>query len=96
MRFRIIDRKKFNRFILLTITTVSIFTFTVLSVFTSTTQGKEINDIVVVKKGQTIWNIAENINSNRDIREVIYDIKVINNLDTGTIYPGDRLFVPAY
>lgn len=48
----------------------------------------------LVQKGDTRWSIAEKTGFNVDIREIVYRIKVLNNLDSSTIYPGDVLLIP--
>jgi len=49
-----------------------------------------------VKKGDTIWNIAAKIDTDRDIREVVADIRQLNSGSTGMIYEGDVLCIPVY
>lgn len=50
---------------------------------------------VVVKKGDTIWQIAkENKGSNSDMEEAIYKIRKINNLKNPHLHPGQMLNVP--
>ncbi|MBR5227290.1 MAG: LysM peptidoglycan-binding domain-containing protein [Clostridia bacterium] len=51
-----------------------------------------------VLRGQTLWTIAENISMNydKDINEVIYDIKKLNNLEESVIYEGQLLNIPKY
>lgn len=98
MKLRIKDHKKFNRFIMLTIIffTVIIYSIIVLN-STNHAESKNINnESVIVKSGDTLWSIASNINSNRDIREIIYDIENINNLATSNIKPGDKILIPSY
>lgn len=47
---------------------------------------------IVVSKGDTLWSIASELNGN--IRENIYKIKKINNLETSYIYEGQELQIP--
>lgn len=49
---------------------------------------------VSVRPGDTLWEIAERYSINSDIREYIYNIKKINGLDSATIYPGQKLYIP--
>lgn len=49
-----------------------------------------------VLHGDTLWEIARNhLSPDQDIREVVYDIKKLNNMDTGFIYPGDIIKIPS-
>lgn len=51
--------------------------------------------IVIVKKGDTLWNIAKRYGpAHRDIREIVDDIKSANNIKD-LIFPGDVLYVPV-
>lgn len=51
---------------------------------------------IQVLQGDTLWNIAiEYLSPGDDIREVVYDIKKLNNMDTGYIYPGDIIKMPS-
>ncbi len=49
---------------------------------------------VMVKSGDTLWDIAEKYAVNTDIRKYIYEIRKINGLDDYTIFPGNILVLP--
>lgn len=49
---------------------------------------------VIVKEGDTLWNIASSHYESGDIRKHIYEIKKKNNLTSSAIYPGDVLYLP--
>ena len=50
---------------------------------------------VQVYSGDTIWSIAkENNHKNKDIRQYIYEIRKINNLNSINIKPGDTIKIP--
>lgn len=50
---------------------------------------------ITVCSGDTLWTIAsENIRNNDDIREFVYNIKKINNLNSAIINPGQELLIP--
>lgn len=50
---------------------------------------------VVVSEGDTLWSIAQECGSETEIRELIYEIKEINGLDSNDfIYEGMVLRVP--
>lgn len=52
---------------------------------------------VVVQPGETLWQIAnEHYDDSRDIRVVIHDIKIQNNLNNSIIQPGETLQLPQY
>lgn len=51
---------------------------------------------VVVTKGDTLWSIAEECNSETEIRELIYEIKEINNIGSNDfLFEGMVLYVPG-
>lgn len=48
-----------------------------------------------VIEGDTLWDIASiYLSPGEDIRKTIYEIKKINNMSSGYIYPGDVLKIP--
>lgn len=52
-----------------------------------------------VNIGETLWNIAADICNNNDdlyIKNVINDIKNINNLESPIIYEGQIIKLPIY
>lgn len=66
-------------------------------IFTYKVKGYENSNMktVIVSRGDTLWDIArEHTNKEYDIRNEIYSIKEINNLETSNIYPGQELIVP--
>jgi LysM repeat protein len=50
---------------------------------------------VTVQSGESLWGIAAEVAPERDPRDVIADIVQINNLNAGTVLPGQQLFVPV-
>jgi LysM domain-containing protein len=50
---------------------------------------------IVVQPGQTLWSIAKDVAPDRDIREVIYEIRQINGLDSAMVRSGQTLVLPA-
>lgn len=51
---------------------------------------------VVVKEGDTLWDIAKNaVGEKVDVREIIHDIITENGLENGNIQPGMHLKVKA-
>ena len=50
---------------------------------------------VTVMPGDTLWNIATAIAPDADTQQVIADIVSLNQLETATVQPGQRLAIPA-
>ncbi|MDD4066656.1 MAG: LysM peptidoglycan-binding domain-containing protein [Clostridia bacterium] len=99
-----ICRKGNNRIVRRNITIMTIITIMAcLLVFNSSTaiSNTEIKYIdYTVCHGDTLWSIAKivkenNINyKNKDIREIIYEIKELNNMEISNIYIGNKLTIP--
>jgi LysM repeat protein len=52
---------------------------------------------VVVKKGDSLWKIAEKYDNNKmDLRQYIYIIEKYNHLDNSVLQPGQRIILPVY
>jgi LysM repeat protein len=51
--------------------------------------------IHTVEQGQTLWEISKKYYPNKDPREIIYDVKQLNNIDS-IIYPGQQIMLPDY
>lgn len=57
---------------------------------------KEITPVnVVVREGDTLWEIAEKYGDGGDIRKYIYEIKKLNNMKDSEIIAGMVLQVPV-
>jgi len=50
--------------------------------------------LVRVNHGDTLWEIAGKYRGGTEIREYIYKIKKMNNLDSAVIYAGQTLKLP--
>lgn len=50
---------------------------------------------VVVKPGQSLWDIAVNVDPNADPRETIWVIEQLNGMKTADVLAGQELIVPA-
>ena len=68
---------------------------------TTSLSSSQINYIeYTVGSNDTLWSIASiikenNVNYNRtDIREIIYEIKKLNNKDTSAIIENEKLIIP--
>jgi LysM domain len=50
---------------------------------------------VTVDAGQSLWQLAKSIAPHSDPRDVISDILSLNGLDSGEVFPGQQLAIPA-
>lgn len=77
-------------FVLIIIISLNIVSFVAA---TEKDSAKYIEYTVVT--GDTIWYIAKNNNYiKKDIREVVWEIQKINNVEDSLIYPGQTLKIP--
>ncbi len=92
-------KSKFRFTIFVSTVIVLFFTLTTAVLGFSNASGLETQEYrtVVVKNGDTLWNIAsENCdNSDKDIRKTIYEIETINKLDSHYLQAGQELVVPV-
>ena len=52
---------------------------------------------VEVKSGDTLWNIASTYKpDNKDVREVVYDICTVNDMQADDLTTGQKILVPVY
>ncbi|HHV28681.1 LysM peptidoglycan-binding domain-containing protein [Acetivibrio mesophilus] len=84
------NKKRFFTFILFMLMGLT----AVISGATSTYGFREPSyKTITVRRGDTLWNIAEDYNKYGDIRKYIYDIMVLNDLEDCQIIEGMELRV---
>lgn len=85
MKLRIVNRKRFIR-------SIAIVMFLLIGLFNfSIAKSNEEAEIIsyTITPGETLWSIAKEYTpDNKDIRQTIYEIEKLNNLDNATIYAG--------
>lgn len=97
MKIKIVNKKKFIRSLILIISALFLIFLWVNYTYSKTEVSYKENYIL---KGDTLWSIAENeINTNKyyqnkDIRDVISDIKEINHLQDGNLTIGQKIVIP--
>ncbi len=90
IRYRLKNKKRF-----ITIILSFIIIIICASSFTVAAFSKPpIYQTVSVKPGDTLWEIADKYSQDTEIREYIYKIKAINDLDSANIYAGQKLYLP--
>lgn len=97
-KFKIVDKRKFNRFIIVSILLLTIFIYGIMALMTKKkVKSMEIknDDYIIVYSGDTLWDIAQKSSrKEEDLRKVVYGIKKANGLRSSNIYPGQVLFIP--
>lgn len=96
---KIVNKSKFIK-----TTSILALIICLIIIFSKTTYSKveiEYKESYIYK-GDTLWTIAKNeiennkYFENKDIREVVNELKTINNLSTSSLYEGNKLKIPQY
>lgn len=90
-RYVLKNRKRFYIFIM---TLAVIFSFIALAAAANGADFDEY-ETVVVKRGDTLWDLAERYCNGTDIRKYIDIVKSVNGLTESIIYEGDVLRMPV-
>ena len=95
---KIINKKKFTRMVFIMIGVIT-FIFFVFS-NTSLSKGEVKEKIIYISNGDTLWSIASDEKETnayyeqKDIRDIVYDIKKMNNLENNnTLVIGQKLVI---
>ncbi len=65
--------------------------------FPSTVRTRSGSEVLhIVEPRETLWTIAEKYNPHKDPREVIWDMRAINEGLQTVIYPGQMITVPVW
>lgn len=95
---KIVNKKKFIRS---TSITIGLIIFIILMLANISFSHTEVNyKEIVINSGDTLWSIAkyERINNkyfkNDDIRDIVDEIKYLNNLSASNLNIGDKLNIP--
>jgi len=90
-RYRLRNRKRFSAFLFCT----ALFLLFIGTV-TLSNAGNIKNEYrtVTVNHGDTLWEIAGKYRGTTEIRQYIYKIRKINNLNSAAIYAGQMLVLP--
>lgn len=84
---RIVNKKRF----ILVIMILIILVITLFSHCSAMPKNNEIESITV-SAGDTLWSIAsEHKKSGQDVREYLYELRKLNNLENCIIYPGQKI-----
>lgn len=93
---KIVNKKRFIN----AITIISIIIFSIIVMFFSFTKNQEYTESyknIYISKNETLWSIAKEYKKpNQDIRDYIYEIRKLNNMESATIYEGQELIIIVY
>lgn len=91
--YRIKNKYRFYTFIILVMLTVTLLAILLFQI-SAKANAKTDYKSVTVSHGDTLWKIAEENSNNSDIRQIVYQIRKINKLETANISPGQVIRVP--
>jgi len=95
-RYRVKSKVRFMTFITIILVMTTIISGFALGGGVAGTEKPE-HKSVMVSAGDTLWEIADtNKPTSRSIRQYIADIRAINDIDPGNLYPGQVINVPVY
>ncbi|MCK4258337.1 MAG: LysM peptidoglycan-binding domain-containing protein [Halanaerobiales bacterium] len=92
------DSKKKTKIIPMVILTMIVVTFCTFIILEGHVNS---NDLVKyhhleVQSGDTLWSLAKKfVKADEDIRDLIYQIRKINDLRTAEIHPGEIILIPT-
>lgn len=99
MKLKITNKRKFKRTILLIVFGMLLILFFTLNNAYSNGEIKYKQEYIY--SGDTLWTIAENeaknnkYYENKDIRNIISEIKQINNIQNGELKIGQKIEIPT-
>ncbi len=84
-----------NRFRFYTITLTAVLIIIAVVFSTAAYGGKEkAYRTIIVREGETLWDIAVKNREETEIRKYIFNIKKLNKLEEGKIFTGMELRIP--
>ncbi len=92
-----LNKKKFiKRMIEMTLTIALIITaFALSGDLTTKAEQLPTYDLYIVRAGDTLWDIASSYRKEgQDVRQIVYNIKIQNELNSSSIQVGQKLVVP--
>ena len=95
---KIVNTKKFVRSLILMFGVLFLICF--IFVNKSFSHSEKSYKQIYISSGDTLWSIAKEENNNneyfdsKDIREIVYELKSINNLSNSNLIIGQELNIP--
>lgn len=93
-KYKVVDNKKFKRFI----TLIILFCLILITTTIYTITAYSFNNLkyieIPVNSGDTIWEIAKEYGTSNSLRRDVYTIMEFNNLNDAIIYPGQIIKIP--
>ncbi len=93
---KIVNKRKFIKSTL-TLIIILVSIIILVNTIINKTEYAEKYKTIYISEDETLWSIAEEYKkTNQDIREYIYEIKKLNNMESAAIYEGQELTIIIY
>ncbi|MEI6131567.1 MAG: LysM peptidoglycan-binding domain-containing protein [Bacillota bacterium] len=87
-------RRKQEKIIKFVVGIVLIFSLIFVTVVVAQAVTKKYQT-VIVKKGDTVWNIANRVGEGKNVRVLVNEISIANGIDEDMVVSGQRILVPV-
>lgn len=95
-KYVIINKRRFFTFITISLLILIAITTLIVTSHKSHSQEEIYFNEYKVGEGDTLWRISKYYSDgNIDIRQFIYEIKKLNDMETSAIYEGDIIKIPT-
>ena len=93
---RIVNKKRFISSVGMLILFIILIIMMIFS-FIKIPKYEETYQKIIICEDDTLWNISDKYKKpGQDVREYIYEIKKLNNMESATIYEGQELTIIIY
>ena len=93
---RIVNKKKFISSVGMLIFFITLIIMMIFN-YINVPEYEKTYQKIIICEDDTLWDIAEEYKKpNQDIREYIYEIKKLNNMESAAIYEGQELTIIIY
>jgi nucleoid-associated protein YgaU len=96
-KYRIKSKLRFTLFMTIAILMFISAAGTAIGMNNAESLTKPVYSEITVQSGDTLWDLAQEFGpSDKDVREVVYDICKLNEISADSIYPGQTIRIPEY
>jgi len=94
-KYRVVNKTRF----IISMVILTVFFISFFSLMTNTYKAYAIKEVeyleVIVNSGDTVWDIAKEYrNEKQDVRELVYIILEVNEIENSMIYKGQKIRIP--
>jgi len=89
------ELKRRQEFIIKIFISVMICFTLILATVTVTQAINKKYQTIIIKKGETIWNIASKISNGKDVKSLVSEISSVNGIQADFVKSGQKIIVPV-